>query len=40
MILMENIVREGHPALRKIAEEVTFPLKPKKKNSVPTYLSM
>ena len=26
MILMEDIVREGHPALRKVAEEVTFPL--------------
>lgn len=26
MILMEHIVREGHPALRKRAEEVTFPL--------------
>lgn len=26
MILMEHIVREGHPALRKRAEEVPFPL--------------
>ncbi|WP_342512744.1 peptide deformylase [Sporosarcina sp. FSL K6-1522] len=26
MILMDNIVREGHPALRIAAEEVTFPL--------------
>jgi peptide deformylase len=26
MILMEHIVREGHPALRKRAEEVLFPL--------------
>ena len=26
MILMEDIVREGHPALRTRAEEVTFPL--------------
>lgn len=26
MILMKDIVREGHPALRKQAEEVTFPL--------------
>ena len=26
MILMKDIVREGHPALRKRAEEVTFPL--------------
>ncbi|WP_339249451.1 peptide deformylase [Sporosarcina sp. FSL W8-0480] len=26
MILMSDIVREGHPALRKVAEEVTFPL--------------
>ena len=26
MILMEHIVREGHPALRKRAEEVHFPL--------------
>ena len=26
MILMDRIVREGHPALRKRAEEVKFPL--------------
>ncbi|MCG7342723.1 peptide deformylase [Sporosarcina sp. ACRSL] len=26
MILMDDIIREGHPTLRKIAEEVTFPL--------------
>lgn len=26
MILMKDIVREGHPALRKKADEVTFPL--------------
>lgn len=26
MILMKDIVREGHPALRKTAEELTFPL--------------
>ncbi len=26
MILMENIIREGHPTLRTRAEEVTFPL--------------
>ncbi len=26
MILMKDIVREGHPALRKRADEVTFPL--------------
>ncbi|WP_040286986.1 peptide deformylase [Sporosarcina koreensis] len=26
MILMEDIIREGHPALRQRAEEVTFPL--------------
>lgn len=26
MILMNNIVREGHPALRKRAQEVPFPL--------------
>ena len=26
MILMDHIVREGHPALRKRAEEVKFPL--------------
>ena len=26
MILMKDIVREGHPALRKKAEEMTFPL--------------
>lgn len=26
MILMNDIVREGHPALRKRAEDITFPL--------------
>ena len=26
MILMEDIVREGHPTLRTRAEEITFPL--------------
>ena len=26
MILMKDIVREGHPALRTRAQEVTFPL--------------
>ena len=26
MILMENIIREGHPTLRQNAKEVTFPL--------------
>ena len=26
MIVMKDIVREGHPALRKTAEEMTFPL--------------
>ena len=26
MILMEDIIREGHPTLRTRAEEVTFPL--------------
>ncbi|MGX6979943.1 peptide deformylase [Vagococcus elongatus] len=26
MIKMEDIIREGHPTLRKTAEEVTFPL--------------
>lgn len=26
MITMEDIIREGHPTLRKIAEEVSFPL--------------
>ena len=26
MILMEDIVREGHPALRTRAEELSFPL--------------
>lgn len=25
MITMENIVRDGHPALREIAEEVQLP---------------
>lgn len=31
MILMNDIVREGHPALRKVAEEVKFPLTPVEK---------
>lgn len=31
MILMRDIVREGHPALRKRAEELTFPLNEKDK---------
>lgn len=26
MITMDDIIREGHPTLRKVAEEVTFPL--------------
>lgn len=26
MITMENIIRDGHPTLRKVAEEVTLPL--------------
>ncbi|WP_373738597.1 peptide deformylase, partial [Jeotgalibaca porci] len=26
MLTMENIVREGHPALREIAEPLSFPL--------------
>lgn len=26
MLTMENVIREGHPTLRKVAEEVTFPL--------------
>ena len=26
MILMKDIIREGHPTLRKVAEEVTLPL--------------
>ncbi len=26
MITMEDIIREGHPTLRKVAKEVTFPL--------------
>ena len=26
MILMKDIIREGHPTLRKVAEEVTFPI--------------
>ena len=26
MILMKDIIREGHPALRKLAEELVFPL--------------
>lgn len=26
MILMENIIREGHPTLRQRAKEITFPL--------------
>ncbi|MFD1206839.1 MULTISPECIES: peptide deformylase [Sporosarcina] len=31
MILMKDIVREGHPMLRKVAEEVTFPLSTEEK---------
>ena len=26
MITMDNIIREGHPTLRKRAEKLTFPL--------------
>ncbi|MGL5686094.1 MAG: peptide deformylase, partial [Vagococcus fluvialis] len=26
MITMDDIVREGHPALREVAKEVSFPL--------------
>lgn len=29
MLTMKNVIREGHPTLRKIAEEVTFPLNDK-----------
>ena len=29
MIVMKDIVREGHPALRIKAEEITFPLSTK-----------
>jgi peptide deformylase len=32
MILMEDIIREGHPTLRKVADEVTFPLTVEEKN--------
>ena len=28
MITMEDIVREGHPALRKIAKEMSHPITP------------
>lgn len=31
MITMDDIIREGHPTLRKKAEEVTFPLSEEKK---------
>ncbi|EUJ59130.1 peptide deformylase [Listeria fleischmannii FSL S10-1203] len=31
MILMKDIVREGHKALREVAQEVTFPLSDEEK---------
>lgn len=31
MLTMKDIVREGHPALRKVADEVTFPLSEEEK---------
>ncbi len=41
MILMEHIVREGHPALRKRAEEVKFPtIRLMTENSARIYWSM
>ena len=36
MILMEDIVREGHPYFRKRAEELKFPLSPMTANSAKT----
>ncbi|WP_239256460.1 peptide deformylase [Listeria ilorinensis] len=32
MLLMKDIVREGHPALREVATEVSFPLTEEEKN--------
>ena len=32
MITMDNIIREGHPTLRKRAEKLTFPYQKKIKN--------
>lgn len=32
MLTMDDIVREGHPALREVATEVTFPLSDEEKN--------
>ena len=40
MILMEHIVREGHPSLRKHAEEVKFPLSMMTENSAKIYWNM
>lgn len=34
MITMENIIREGHPTLRKIAEEVALPASEQDKNTL------
>lgn len=31
MLTMDDIVREGHPALREVATEVTFPLSDEEK---------
>lgn len=33
MITMENIVRDGHPALREVAENVQLPASDTEKNS-------
>ena len=32
MIVMKDIIREGHPALRIVAEEITFPLSTEESN--------
>lgn len=32
MLMMDDIVREGHPALREVASEVSFPLSDEEKN--------
>jgi peptide deformylase len=34
MITMENIIREGHPTLRKVAEEVALPASEQDKNTL------
>ncbi len=38
MILMEDIIREGHPTLRTSAEEVTFPLNRRRSKACSRYV--